>query len=712
MKQRLLAGLAAAALLAAAPAGAQVSATEDVLLEADRLSEENDGQIVVAEGNVEARFEGRILRADKLIYDIQAAKVRAVGNVEIINEDGSRQFADELEFDDALENGFATGFANRFAEQGVATAVTARREGGNRNILERVIYTACEVCEDGESPTWSLKARQAVFDEESQMISYRGVTLNIKDVPVFYFPYLTHPDPNSERRSGLLTPDLGLSSKTGLFYQQPYLYVLSESSDITIAPQIMTEVNPLLAGRYRKRFWSGYVDVEGGFTYEKLFDNDGEKFGDASWRSFIAADGRFAINNDWTWGFGLERASDPTFDRRYDVDIEGEGPGLYASSIQRLFSQLFVVGQGDAFYVDAAVVSPQSLREVESDSNLPLVAPAVFAERVFDFEDRGALTIGGSVFAFSGDGLEDVARGGLAAEWRTSRIFGPGLVAEPYAGLRADAFRYEDATGADTSANRSAAYAGVEARWPLWRSGDTVDMLVEPLVNVVAGTPGPNDDRIPSVEGASLVLSSANVLDADPLGRDRIDGAFRIAAGVRGSLFAGPLTVNGFVGQRWRDREDPTLARAGLDRQTSDTVGEVGFEWGRGFAFTAAYQYDNEAGDLVSADYAMRIRTDRLSLRAEYYEAQGLTRDISAYTVRGQYEFAENWFAVFLRTEDIERDALLDQRIGFAFEDDCTRFEVVYQRRDDLLFGSDPSESIRFRVSLATLGQFGANDFD
>ena len=63
---------------------------ERVVLEADYVYEVRDENKLVAEGNVEALYQGRILRADKIVYDRTTEKVRASGNVIIIDETGSQ----------------------------------------------------------------------------------------------------------------------------------------------------------------------------------------------------------------------------------------------------------------------------------------------------------------------------------------------------------------------------------------------------------------------------------------------------------------------------------------------------------------------------------------------------------------------------------------------------------------------------------------------
>jgi LPS-assembly protein len=86
---------------------------------------------------------------------------------------------------------------------------------GRRTRWEQVVYNAARN-EENRDPTWVLRSRRAMLDQDDQMITYQDAVLEIVGVPVLYVPWFAHPDPNSERRSGLMTPDLGISSKIGL----------------------------------------------------------------------------------------------------------------------------------------------------------------------------------------------------------------------------------------------------------------------------------------------------------------------------------------------------------------------------------------------------------------------------------------------------------------------------------------------------------------
>jgi len=72
----------------------------------------------------------------------------------------------------------------------------------------------------------------------------------------------------------LLVPQIAVTGKRGASYQQPILWVISPSEDLTISPQINSKVNPFLTLDWRERFYSGELDARVGYTYEQDFNGN------------------------------------------------------------------------------------------------------------------------------------------------------------------------------------------------------------------------------------------------------------------------------------------------------------------------------------------------------------------------------------------------------------------------------------------------------
>ena len=72
----------------------------------------------------------------------------------------------------------------------------------DNKVMENVVYSPCDVCRS-KDPLWQIKARKVKHDAKNQDVYYNDAFIEVKGVPVFYTPFLSHPDPSVKRRSGL-----------------------------------------------------------------------------------------------------------------------------------------------------------------------------------------------------------------------------------------------------------------------------------------------------------------------------------------------------------------------------------------------------------------------------------------------------------------------------------------------------------------------------
>jgi len=719
----------------------------DLVVEADDIENDDANNQIIATGNVIVEYDGRSLRADRLTYDLTARRIYATGNVQIFDPDGTQRFADEIEVDENLVDGYASNFSTRLPTGATAIARSAVREASGVNALEKVIYTACPVCEEaGQTPTWTLRARRAVLNQETQMISYRDAVLEVAGIPVFYLPYFTHPDPTSERRSGLLVPRFGVSSKLGAFYQQPYYWAISPSSDLTIAPAAYGNVNPLLEIDYRKRFYSGRLSINASGTNEAQFDSDGEKFGEKTWRSHLFAEGRFAINSVWNGGFGAEYASDDLYPRRYDISGENELRGLYGSQPRQLLSQIYTQGQRENFYADAAVFKIQSLQGGVDDANLPVLSPLAFAERSFDFGRTGQVAVNISAAILNRDEGADSRRFSLGADWQASRVLPGGFLAEPFAEVRGDYYGLDEDISGEADVTRAVGTVGARLSWPLVRRGESVDLLIEPTAMVAYGTPRPNDEAFPIEDNELFELDEAALFEASAApGYDLYDGGSKAAFGVSGTAnWRGGLQARVSAGVRWRDEADDAFVPiSGIDGSRSDYIATAGLNYNSTFNVSAAVRLDDDDLGFNQLDLRASLNTERLRAAIKYYAIDEtiapLERRDEGFDASAELRLTRNWSLTYQQLRDVAgatvilRDPVTDQvlrnpvtnerltesrprdlrrSIGIAWTDECSRFEITYERSDAVDRSLDAEDAIKFRFFLLSLGTVGDRDFD
>lgn len=705
------------------PAPARAATEEEVVLQADEIGQDDEPNVVTASGNVVARQGGRTLRADRLVYNQTTGVVRAFGNVLVVEPDGASTFSDELTVDDELATGVATNFSARFTNGGVVAASAAVRREGDRSFLSRAIYTACPVCKDGkDKPTWAIRARRALQDERAQTIVYNDVVFEVEGVPVLYMPYFMHGDPSVGRRSGLLQPKPGQSSRLGYFWEQPYLFVIDRSSDLTVSPMVSQYVNPLVNMQYRRKFFSGDLMIDGSVTHERLFLKDGVKFGEATWRSHIFADAAFKINETWTWGFGAERASDDLYFQRYSIGGQGVNRGLVRAQSSRLLSQVYLEGSDDRFYGRVLAVAFQDLRGLSAEA-VPAVTPMVEASRNWSFGPaNGVLTASGSALAlWRGNDGRSSARvtGGL--RWRGSQVIGRGIVVEPQAFVRADHYRYEDPTipGSDRNLSRALGLASVDFRWPFMRPGTRFNATLEPRISLTYASNDSEQSSVINEETSNFELDSTGLFRAQGSGGyDLWDPGARITAGLSAGLDIGPQTrLRGFIGRQWRSEVNPAYTRnSNLDRKASDWVGEADIAWRSNLNFTSRLRFDGETGSLARLETAARANFWRFDADVRYIHFPEKTagadfahRETSA-SLRVRVTKNLKLFGTVL--QDHLGRTTLQSRAGILYNDDCTDLRLYYEETETRNRFIEPSRAIRFQVAFKTLGVLTDSEFD
>lgn len=699
--------------------------SEAVLLEADELINDEQARTITAQGDVQVRYQGRTMRADRLVYNLDTGEIRAVGDVQIALEDGSITYAEEVQADEAMNVGAARELRARLGNTGTLAARAALRHGEGESELRNVIYTSCPICEtDDRPPTWSLRARRAIQDRESRTISYQGAVLEVVGVPVLYLPYIAHPDPTVGRTSGFLTPGLGRNRRLGTFYEQPYYWAISPYQDLTASLRVHGNVNPLIGLEYRKRFWSGALAIDTTFTQSRRFDTEGDPLGDELFRYSAFAEGLFEINDYWDWGFGVEHIYDDEYLRRYDLDGPGERRGPYIGHDTRLISQLYGIGQSENSYSSVAFVGFQGLRETDTSDLLPLILPFAETERVLReplFGGQVRLQANTALLARNDDGVGPFqgndGRLSLGATWRRDAIFGPGMVVSPFAQARGDLFHVETSPDDYETFSRALGLAGAEVSWPFMRPGERFDVIVEPVVMAAYASEDAEDPRIVNEDSLAFELDDSNLFrpNAAP-NYDLWEPGARVSAGVRATARAhSGESASIMFGRRWREEQAVGFTEQNnLAGETSDWVAAAQTDLGRNFGAEARLRLDDETLDVQRIDLSVRAAAGRFSAVARYFNVdEALALDPSnpneELIAQVGVDLARGWRMQFGLTRDLDSDINLRQDIRAIYEDDCTFLEIAYTRSETQRGDIGPDEGLQIRVGLRSLGVFGGS---
>ena len=76
----------------------------------------------------------------------------------------------------------------------------------DKTTFDKSNFTLCDYRKNDKCPPWIIQSSKMLHDSKKKTIFYDNALIKIYNIPVFYSPRLSHPDPTVKRRSGFLVP--------------------------------------------------------------------------------------------------------------------------------------------------------------------------------------------------------------------------------------------------------------------------------------------------------------------------------------------------------------------------------------------------------------------------------------------------------------------------------------------------------------------------
>ena len=240
--------------------------------------------------------QGNEIDADDFFYDLNIKKIKAINNVKYREKSGNIFLFSEFEYFENSSKGFGknvkgllndkSSFESRFAEiDNNGQTITIKTDTKKVNLFNKLKsllnnenrYTTCENFKGKKNikeqcPDWSLSTYQTTQDSKKKMVYHEHAVLKIRNIPVFYTPYFSHPDPTVSRKSGFLPVSTKNFSNLGRTYRTPYFWAIDDNSDLTFSPIFYNNENDIYLAEYRKQNQNSslYIDTSYSSGYRDL----------------------------------------------------------------------------------------------------------------------------------------------------------------------------------------------------------------------------------------------------------------------------------------------------------------------------------------------------------------------------------------------------------------------------------------------------------
>jgi Organic solvent tolerance protein OstA len=250
----------------------EYSRTTPVEVSADKLNATRNGKAVY-QGGVEVSQGNKYFSSDYTELDQVSRDVLAHGNIFYRDGQVTLKSNDQLttnldtkesRLDNAkyqLHGSPARGEAKKIVLDNQKKELT----------LSKARFTTCPVGQE----SWWLSASEVNVNQKEVFGEAWNATLWLKDIPIFYTPYITFPI-KDERKSGLLYPTFTNSSSNGFDISTPYYWNIAPNYDLTFTPRVMSARGTMEQVEYRYMPEIGHS----GTVYTEYMSND-RKTGDS-----------------------------------------------------------------------------------------------------------------------------------------------------------------------------------------------------------------------------------------------------------------------------------------------------------------------------------------------------------------------------------------------------------------------------------------------
>lgn len=629
-----------------------------VTVNADKLDYDRANDRYVAEGNVKISQDSMRLEADRIILNNKTGDAEAEGSV-YLQEQGNVIRADKLQININTKAGLIFNGDLFISKENLHfKGDIIERRSETEFHVEKGTFTTCD---KGE---WYLKADEIDVDMD-RYATGSGVSFNMIGLPVFYTPYLLFP---VRRQSGILIPELALSSSEGFVMKNILFWAINDYQDMTFYSDYRAEhgIGSGIEYRYvNSRHSAGNFYFNYFNTFNRYYE---ERYGTRALTDSLPPDAR--------WFFSYNHQEEIAEDLSVRADINLVSDYAYFRDLERtleprsrpyLDSNLFYVERWETASLYLLGQYSTDLTQKNNDitlQKLPELRYSIFEEKI-----AGPVHVNfeGSATNFSRQDGANVMRADF--DPRLSAVFGSeGVTITPRAGARAT---YYDRSGGNAEfpepTDRRYYYAGADLNARLSRvyGEDKSEGLgrvrhsIEPTVSY---------NYVPTVEQTDIPLldqfdtvSKQNFVSFSII--NRITAHYKEAAGYRTFDAVIFRLSESYDLDKARSQEQSVAGRAKTALQA-----ELFVKTPRLLTISATESYDTYTDVFTSSSESIQVRTDtvRFNLSRQY-----LHEPATRFLIAGAGAKLGNWDVDGQVWRDVKLNETMQQEYKTNYMSQC-----------------------------------------
>ena len=573
-------------------------------------------------------------------------------------------------------------------------------EGQDKKRLKGARYTTCEAGVDD----WYIKAGEIELDDYTQSGTAKNAYVEFKGVPLLYTPYMSFSF-NNERKSGLLAPTFGTTTKSGFETLIPYYLNIAPDMDATLGLRYLSKRGAQLSGefRYLGEQYSGIDNLE-------FLNKDGQT---DKRRYYANISHNHNLGGGWSAGYNIEKVSDDQYFSELSTRI-------VSTSRVNLPQEGRVDYVGDVWRFNGIVQKYQTLDETNfpyqrlpqltltANKEWDYVNTTLYSQwAYFDRDKKAPLAVTGSrLTVYPSISLPITQSYGFIT---------------PKFGVNSTSYRLSDNnfkvggnTISNNSDNRTLPIFSLDSGLYFERDTSIVKnnytQTIEPRLFYVY-IPDKNQDQLPVFDTALSDLNLTSLFTENQFtGNDRINNANQISLALTTRLIdkdSGAERIAATIGQRYYFTDQKVALPGGIvsKNNSSDIIGALTARLSNQWNLDAFGQYNTDDSAIVRTNLLLRYNPEPGKLlNAGYRYTQDFLEQIN---LSGQWPLSNGWYGVGRFNYSIREKTLIESLAGLEYDAGCWQARAVVQRVETAT--ANANYGLFFQLELGGLASIGSN---
>ncbi len=573
-------------------------------------------------------------------------------------------------------------------------------EGQDKKRLKDARYTTCEPGVDD----WYIKAKEIDLDDYTQSGTAKNAYVEFKGVPLLYTPWMSFSF-NNERKSGLLAPTVGTTSRSGFETLIPYYINIAPDKDATVGVRYLSKRGAQLQGefRYLGENYSGIDSLE--------YLNDDALNGGQRYYANISHNHSFS--NGWSAGYNIEKVSDDQYFSEMSTRI-------ISTSRVNLPQEGRVDYYGDVWRFNGLVQKYQTLDDTnfpyERLPQLTLVANKEWDYANTDLYSQWAYFDRNQDAPIAATGSRLVLYPSISVPFTQSYGF-----ITPKIGVHSTNYRVNDnnfVVNAQAVSNNSdtrtlpifSLDSGLYFERDLNVVKNSYTHTIEPRMFYVY-IPNKEQDLLPVFDTALADLNMTTLFTENQFtGDDRVNNANQLSLALTSRMIdkdSGVERIAATIGQRYYFTDQKVILPGGIasEDNSSDIIAAMTARLSNKWNLDAFWQYNTDDSGMVRSNLLARYNPEPGKLmNVGYRYTQQFLEQIN---LSGQWPLSRGWYGVGRFNYSIREKTLIESLAGLEYDAGCWQARAVVQRVETAT--ADANYGLFFQLELGGLASIGSN---